>query len=399
MADRDYEKSRKQAFIAFNSSYIELYAQRVRRAQSLGARVFQLERQGQNVTCAHQILTETKWLFSSTADFHRIDERLDSLESVLNHPEREEVPTEQDPNDGSWGGCYTEWFFRLDASYDYLNRDETRDHKADVPFRLLDRVNSPQKLRQYFDNIFTSNIAKLGVDHRRELNESIADLMRLILRDRPLAYRWDPQLKTVLMNILLHRLRNPETGWWGERYVFNGRTEFVDSLSLTFHIVRYLDGNVPNMQRVVETTLAFKDLNEPVGWLSDGHFTDHNNMDIAVLFHFGWNAASSAQRQVMTEQIQKMLDWCIAQSLQPDGSFAQGGDDSIEQNTYFGAAFLSRVGFFDRDRRFWTTKDFPEAPEVRDRIIHFIVQHQDTGAAGGTYYQNALHELNGRGTR
>jgi hypothetical protein len=194
--------------------------------------------------------------------------------------------------------------------------------------------------------------------------------------------------------VVLQRLRNPKTGWWGERYVFNGRTEFVDYLSLTFHIVRYLDGKVPSLRRIVETTLAVEDLNEPAGWLSDGRFTDHNNMDVAVLFRFGWTAANDKQRHTMTEQIQKMLDWCITESLQADGSFAHGGDDSIEENTYFGTAFLSGIGFFDHSRRFWTTKDFADAPEIRDRITSFIRQHRASGAAGGTYYENALRELN-----
>jgi hypothetical protein len=96
----------------------------------------------------------------------------------------------------------------------------------------------------------------------------------------------------------------------------------------------------------------------------------------------------------MAEQIQKMLDWCLTQSLQADGTFAQGGDDSIEQNMYFGVAFLSRIGFFDRHRRFWTNRDFLEAPEVRQRIIRSILRHRDSGAAGGTYYEHALQELN-----
>ena len=222
----------------------------------------------------------------------------------------------------------------------------------------------------------------------------MADLMRLILWDRPKGYRWDPRLKHVLMDIILHRLRNPETGWWGERYEVDGHTEFVDYLSLTFHIVRYLDGKVPGLQRMVETTLALKDLNEPSGWLSDGHFTDHNNMDVAVLFRFGWSVASDSQRQAMAEQIQKMLDWCLTQSLQADGTFAQGGDNSIEENMYFGVAFFSRIGFFDRHRRFWTKRDFPEAPEIRQRIMSYILGHRDSGAAGGAYYEHALQELN-----
>jgi hypothetical protein len=150
------------------------------------------------------------------------------------------------------------------------------------------------------------------------------------------------------------------------------------------------------MQRVVESTLAFKDLNEPAGWLSDGQFTDHNNMYVAVLFRFGWSAADPSQRQLMAEQIQKMLDWSLTRSLQKDGTFAQGGDDSIEENIYFGTAFLARIGFFDPNRRFWTMKDFPEAPEIRQRITRYIDEHRSSAADGGTYYESAIRELNSR---
>lgn len=393
-ADRDVSRSREQAFISYNARYTELRNERIRRAVSLGKRVIQMEAHEQNTACAHQILTETKWLLGDSADFPRIDQRLDALENVLDHPDLEDAAARQDPSDGSWGRCYTEWFFKLDASYEHLNQNATRNLEPDLPLRLLDRINSPTKLRDYFARVSVSDIARDGIDNSRELNESMADLMRFILWDRPKGYRWDPRLKRVLMDIILHRLRNPETGWWGERYVFDGRTEFVDYLSLTFHIVRYLNGKVPDLQRMVETTLALKDLNEPSGWLSDGHFIDHNNMDVAVLFRFGWSAASGRQRQAMAEQIQKMLDWCLTQSLQPDGTFAQGGDNSIEENIYFGVAFLSRIGFFDRSRRFWTKRDFPEAAEVRQRITRYILQHRESGAAGGTYYEHALQELN-----
>jgi hypothetical protein len=392
-ADHDIDRVREQAFNAFNPRYKQLRDERIRRAVSLGKRVFAMEAKGQNIACAHQILNETKWLLGDSADFPRIDGRLDALENLLAHPEQESTATTQDPADGSWGHCYTEWFFKLDATFDHLDQNATHNLQTDVPFRFLDRVNSPAKLRAYFRKVSVSNIPKDGVDNSRELNESIADLMRLILWDRPTGYRWNPHLKPVLMDIVLHSLRNPETGWWGERYVIDGHPVFVDYLSLTFHIVRYLDGKVPGLEQTVETTLAVKDLNEPSGWLSDGQLTDHNNMDVAVLFQYGWSAASGSQRKAMAEQIQKMLDWCLAQSLQPDGTFAHGGDNSIEENEYFGAAFLSRIGFFDPHRRFWTNQDFPAAPEVRERITRYILQHRDSGAAGGTYYEHALQDM------
>jgi hypothetical protein len=102
-ADRNVEVLRRQAFIAYNASYSQLRGDRVRRAVSLGRRVFQMEAQGQKTACAHQILTETKWLLGDTADFRRIDQRLDALENVLDHPNLEDTATGQDPSDGSWG--------------------------------------------------------------------------------------------------------------------------------------------------------------------------------------------------------------------------------------------------------------------------------------------------------
>ena len=87
------------------------------------------------------------------------------------------------------------------------------------------------------------------------------------------------------MDLILHDLRNPATGFWGERYVHHdGQTEFVDNLSITFHVVRYLDGEVPDMDKVVATTLAVKDLDFPSGWRLNGHYWDHLNMDVAELF-------------------------------------------------------------------------------------------------------------------
>jgi hypothetical protein len=210
-ADRDLHTLTEQAFISYNANYAELRDERIRRAVSLGKRVFQMEAKGQNTTCAHQILTEAKWLLGATADFRRIDQRLDALQNVLEHPDLEDTAARQDPSDGSWGRCYTEWFFKLDASYDHLNHDATRNRRADFPLQLLERISTPAKLRKYFASVSVSDIARNGVDHRRELNESMADIMRLILQDRPIGYRWDPRLKTALMDIILRRLRNPVT--------------------------------------------------------------------------------------------------------------------------------------------------------------------------------------------
>jgi hypothetical protein len=94
------------------------------------------------------------------------------LESSLGHPEREGIAGTQNVEDGSWGKCFESWPLKLMASYDH------RGDSGLVPFRFLDRVNSPQKLTEYLTSIATSDIAKTGIDHTYDLNRSLSDLMR-----------------------------------------------------------------------------------------------------------------------------------------------------------------------------------------------------------------------------
>ena len=48
---------------------------------------------------------------------------------------------------------------------------------------------------------------------RSELNESLSNLTRLIVRGIPAYYAWHPRLKETLMELILTRLRNLRTGW------------------------------------------------------------------------------------------------------------------------------------------------------------------------------------------
>lgn len=387
--DTDYRAYIRQDFEQYNPRYKRLRDERIQRAFVLGKKVFDEEKNGNDVACAHQILLEIRWLLGYTADFTRIDRRLDDLERVLNQPQLESLARRQDPVDGSWGHCYTEWFFKLDATYTY-----TKEYKPTYPLRFLDRVNSPEKLRNYYASIEVSDIARNGIDHRRELNESLAALVRFILHDRPAGYAWAPGTKSTIMQIVLNQVRNPRTGWWGARYKHNGEVYFVDDLSITFHMLSYLEGNVPDLAEIVDTALALKDLNYPQGWLEDGGYSNHNNMDAVVLFHYGWNSATLSQRKTMAEEIEKMLSWCLTESLHSDGSFrTTAGDDSVEESEYFGTAFLARIGFFDKSRRFWTGQEFPESQRIREQIRAYITRRISTGAAGGGYYQSALDQL------
>ncbi|MGC2111758.1 MAG: hypothetical protein WA655_19735 [Candidatus Korobacteraceae bacterium] len=394
-SDLEYRQRARQEFTIFDHSYAHSRAERVKQVRALGKQVFARETAGQPSECSHQILNEIAWYLGYTADFKAVDRRLADLQNTLAHAEMEAKAAEQDPADGSWGACYTQWFFKLDASFDHLRELTAKGERPKYKPRFLDRINSPEKLRAYLTAVSISDIADSGVDHRREFNESLADLLRLILDGAPKGYRLDRGLRPTMMKLIREDFRNPATAWWGERYARDGKLEFVDDISITFHVVRYLNGDVPELAKVGETALAVKDLDYHVGWLEDGQYTNHNNMDAVVLFKYSWPYLDPERKRDLTAEIRKMLDWCLRESLQADGSFKLEPDDqdSAEEQTYFGVAFLSRVGFFDKSARFWTTENFVQAPEVMQGIRSYIVQHQRSGGAGGEYYRNALKLL------
>lgn len=394
-ADLNRDADIRADMAAFNPNYRELMAPRRKALNALTAEIEEREAAGKKVTCSHQIAIETRWLMGYTEDFARIDTRLADLKESLGHPEKEARAEQEDPRDGSWGGCYTEWFERLDASYDFLEMEKARGISPKYPFRILDRVNSPEKLRAYFASITTSDVAHTGIDHRKELNAAFVDLIRLIMADEPAGYHWDPRLKKELLNLTLNQYRNQQTGWWGESYIHNGQREQIDDLSMTFHIVIALHDDVPLKQKMATTLFALQNVNYPVGWSENGLQNNHDNMDAIVLMRASWSDMTPQQRKQGAAIIARMLHWCLTESLQPDGSFrpSPGGDDSIEEGEHFGVAFLARIGYFDKTKRFWTNDDFPDAQADRQHIIAFIKANQSHGAAGGSYYASALQEL------
>ncbi|HVS72908.1 MAG TPA: hypothetical protein VHQ47_16760 [Phycisphaerae bacterium] len=385
--DYDVRGWKHRDFAVFDPTFEKDLAARVARVMPLVQQVIDREKAGQNTELSHQLLVETLWLISATADFKEIDKEMDELVALQAHPEREKQAEEEDPRDGSWGIGYDRWFLKLRATYPRLE-------KAKYPLHFIDRINSPEKLSDYLKSVEVSDIARTGVDNEEEYNESLSDVMRMILRHNPDDYAYDPGLKDRLMELLLHELRDPATGYWGEKYIHDGKAEFVDDLSITFHVVSYLNGDVPDMDKVVATTLAAEDMEFPVGPLYKGQRYDHLNMDVAEIFRLGWAKASAEQKRAMAAELDKLLTFCLTESLQPDGSFKMWvGDFSKEESTYYGASFLGRIGYFDKSKRFWTDREFPDAEKVRQKILAYIRAHMDSGATGGEYYRGALESL------
>jgi hypothetical protein len=379
--DRNAFALLQQDFTVFDPHYEAEHGLRVARTMVLAKQMFEAEAKGEITTCGHQILFELGSLLISSANFKQIDGRLHDLEASIGHPSSDKADS-----DGMWGSCYQAWYLKLYATYDYLEAhapDEPAPHPLPA---FLARVSTPEKLTAYLDALSASDVRHSGVDHEREFNETVATLLRMIVRRRPENYTVDPALRDALLDRLLHHYRNQETGFWGERYVRDGREDFPDDLSMTFHVISYLKGKVPDMPRVIDTTLAIKNFDYPAGWLWKGQFWNHNNMDVVTLLHYGWSQASPVQQTAMAAEIDRMLKWCLHDSLQPDGSFKINiADGSLEDAEYYGTSFLARIGFFDPKQRFWTNREFPEAAEVRRRILSFVQAHQNSGPTGDNY--------------
>lgn len=393
-ADLDHDAKIRADMVRFNPNYRDLMAPRRKLLKSMAAEVSAREAAGKKAGCSHDISIETRYLMGYTADFPAIDQHLESLKQSLAHPELETRADEESPEDGTWGGCFTIWWERLDESYDILQMKKAHGIQPKYPFHVLDRINSPEKLKAYFASITTSDIAHTGVDKRKELNFAYVDLIRLIMAAEPAGYPWAPGMKQAMLDITLNTYRNKQTGWWGESYLHDGKLEQSDDLSVTFHIVQSLNNDVPMKRELATTLFAVKDIDYPVGWYEHGVQTNHNNMDVIVLMGAAWKAMTPEQQKRTHDEISSMLHWCLTESLQPDGSFKGAGDaDSIEEDEHFGANFLARIGYFNKARRFWTDQDFPEAEANRKRIVGFIESHMSTGAAGGAYYTSSLQEI------
>ncbi len=383
-----------QDFISYDSSYVKKRSEAAVRARTLAKKVFELEAKGYNTSCLHQILYEAGSLIYSTANFTLINERLNDLESAMSFPETQTNIEIKDPKDDSYGKCYVEWFLKVVASYNQLEKTTGNNPEPTKLPRFLDPINTPEKLENYLTSISVSDIKKTGVDNKREYNEMHAILIEMIIKGSPQNYVVDSTLKKSLKNLLFNKLRNPLTGWWGESYIRNGHIEFVDDLSTTFHTVSYLKGDVPDMDKIISTLMVVKNVPYPVGWLWKNEYWNHNNMDVVTLFKYGWNKVNEQQRNEMSNEIDKMLRWCLTNSFQPDGSFKTIPEDgSIEEAQYYGISFLARIGFFDKSKCFWTNKEFPQADSIKNKLVIYIKQHLNTGGSGGDYYKSALEAL------
>jgi hypothetical protein len=105
----------------------------------------------------------------------------------------------------------------------------------------------------------------------------------------------------------------------------------------------------------------------PQGWLNGGNtMTDHNNYDVAELFHLGWLRMVPWQRREASAAVAELVNWCVndpSGSIRDDGTLrSPDQSDPIPDSFYYAASFLDTVGYFETKKRFWTADPVPGDP-------------------------------------
>jgi hypothetical protein len=326
---------------------------------ALEARLDADERAGADRSCLRQAVIELRWRMSSTGDTETAQRARDHLRALAAAPTTPAGDVQD--ADGSYGPCVEAWFWKLDASADRFLTDAV----PPVAPRLLDRVNDPARLDVYLQGLLRSDLQRDGIDRRKELNLAGADLVRLILRRRPLGYAWRPDLEPVVRRFIA-AAQDPATGFFGERYQDDGREIQVMDLSVTFHMARYLDGAIDHWPELIDHLIAIKSRQYPHGWLDVDGMTSHNNYDVATLFRLGWPHLRPDQRAAVSAELAGLVDWCLGTALGPDGTIRTRADgESWPDALYFTAGFLDEVGFFDPAKRYWTDRPLPDASRIQ----------------------------------
>ncbi len=81
---------------------------------------------------------------------------------------------------------------------------------------------------------------------------------------------------------------------------------------------------------------------------------------------------SDEQRDLASAEMRKMMDFCLRETLNPDGSFKMMDEDTVGSSFLFPVSLLNELGYFRPSLRFWTWQSFPDAMNLADRIEHRI---------------------------
>jgi hypothetical protein len=322
---------------------------------------------GENMRYSMHIYREIRWRLNFTPDTAATLARIDDLRRSLSQTQEQKLAALQRASDGSWAQGIDVWYLKLYYSVDQIKKCTA---PPQYPLSFLDGINSPALLTAQLDSDLHDDLPKTQVFNREQLDETFSALARLLFSQKHVeCYAFHPQLADAL-RAFVARWQNPATGFWGQWIVDrDGRVWKMDDMAMTFHVVSDLHGEVDHLDLIAKRLLQLDGVNFPAGIRFDGHYENHLNWDAVKIFRYAWPYMDDQTRQQARTEISSMLNWCLTQSYQPDGSFKVSElDDTLGDAFEYGVYFLSETGYFRRQDRFWTTQDFPEAAAVRSRI-------------------------------
>lgn len=331
------------------------------------------ERKAVDTSYARTALYEAIWWLNCTADVSATTAALDRLQKALHCADPPSGLTQDD--EGSFAVGSTIWYLKLDRSTDQLL---ARDWPWRRPPSFLESINGPARMVTYLLDRCWSDVYCCGRDNRTELNEALSVIARLVAMGGQAGYLTGPNFYPALARFITD-WQDPATGFFGETYILrNGDEIRTNDLSLTFHMAHYVPHLISGWPRLIDTLLTIKDLRYPQGWLEGSKLvmTDHNNYDVVELFYRAWPYMRGDQRRLARQEIRKMVDWCLAESIDRKTGEVKNPDngDPIADAYYFSAAFLATLGFFDPTQRFWTDDAtvFADADAIQQGMVDML---------------------------
>jgi hypothetical protein len=385
-ANEDFHDLIRRQFEIYDPDYQVHRKHYGERLKAMSQAIAEAQANGRTLHCSQQMYLEAKWLYHYTAHWDRLDDKLRRIEQSLGDHDQS-FATGQSPVDGFWGICYEEWFLRLDATVRGLESLAARGEQPRYKLRPSGKFDTGKKLLAGMQDLLVSDIAHMGADNRSELGsliitfaqgvfkEHLRDMFveSIDLRGSSVSSRFDNL--TEAFRFFLSGAQDPTTGYWGAWYIVDGKIHKTHDLSMTYHIIAYTKGGVEHWRQIIETTRAVESDPYPYGWRHNGRYNNHNLYDVAKIYKFGWPHMSEAERLKIGEQIGSMIGWSLANTLEPDDTFAHDPtfSDSLADEYYFGVAFFDVVGHWRPENRFWTEAPVDaDAPAMCCRLKHRV---------------------------
>ena len=388
-------------FELYDPNYLARRSMHEKRLDALKLKLIRSEQRGKALPCSRRHMVEAEWLLDYTAEWERLDRELAALEKSLANKDQD-FALQQAP-DGSWGACYDVWFEKINGTLDaigHLRRSSTGSPPVlQYPLSIFATIDSPQTLIAYLYGLQLSQIAKTGIYEREELGAIEAAMSQFLFKKKLRALlkangaTFVDQVYVDSYRRFLDDTQDPISGYWGPWITTNGEVIRASDLSLTFHAISYRDGKVNYWPKIIETTFAIRDLPYPFGWMHRGHFNNHNNYDVAKIFHLGWAHMTSTENSRARTEIRAMLKWTLDESITSDGQFKDDPSfyDSVGEAYYYGVSFLDEIGYWDSGRRFWDdgTSEFPASSDLCSKMGGQLAKLQ----RGSRAAQDALRKL------